>query len=61
MTEYKTKVVTSRIAESEKVHGYQPGLFVGLMKKAIAVLGEFLQFLLGGQAAAEAGAIQNSL
>lgn len=61
VTEYKTKVVTSRIAESEKVYGYQPGLFAGLMKKAIAVLREFLQFLLSGQVAAEAGAIQNSL
>lgn len=61
VTGYKTKVVTYRTAESEKVHGYQPRLFAGLMKKAISVLREFLQFLFGWRAVAEAGAIQNSL
>ena len=49
VTEYKTKVVTDRIAESVQEHGYQPGLFAELLVKAIEVLIEFLEFLMGKQ------------
>ena len=49
VTEYKTKVVTDRIAGSVQEYGYQPGLFADLLIRAIEVLIQFLEFLMGKQ------------
>ena len=47
VVEFKTKAVTSKIAESVKENGYRPSLFAELMIKAIDVLIGFLEFLMG--------------
>jgi small-conductance mechanosensitive channel len=44
--DFKREEVIKRVAESVKEHGEQPGLFAAVIRRAIAVLKEFLELLM---------------
>lgn len=44
--EFKRECVTSKVAESVKANGYQPGLFASILRKAITVLMEYFRYLM---------------
>ena len=44
--EFKRECVTSKVAESVKTNGYQPGLFASVLRKAITVLKEYFIYLM---------------
>jgi len=44
--EFKRECVTSKVAESVKANGYQPGLFASILRKAITVLKEYFRYLM---------------
>ena len=44
--EFKRECVTSKVAESVKTNGYQPGLFASILRKAITVLKDYFRFLM---------------
>lgn len=44
--EFKHECVTSKVAESVKDNGHQPGLFASILQKAITVLREYFRFLM---------------
>ena len=44
--DFKREEVIKRVAESVKGHGEQPGLFAAVIRRAIAVLKEFLEILM---------------
>lgn len=46
VTEFKREEVAQKISESVKTHGTQPGLLAEILRRAITVLKEFLDFLM---------------
>ena len=44
--EFKRECVTSKVAESVKTNGYQPGLLASILRKAITVLKDYFRFLM---------------
>ena len=46
VTEFKQEEVVQKVSESVKTHGVQPGLLAEILRRAIAVLKEFLDLLM---------------
>jgi len=46
LTEFKQEEVVQKVSESVKTHGVQPGLLAEILRRAIAVLKEFLDLLM---------------
>ena len=46
VTAFKREEVVQKVSESVQIHGPQPGLLAGILRRAIAVLKEFLDLLM---------------